>query len=137
MTVVDAGLALGIRSSNAYRLAKETGKLTDGVPVLKIGHMWRVPTAALRRALQLDDRPPPSPDPLQANDGAPPTPPSHSTPKETSMTTGNANAAATATGGVEARISATPVLPTVQARGRVDCRVLLVATAHTSIRIKW
>ena len=53
MTVEAAGLALGIRTSNAYRLAR-TGQLTEGVPVLKVGHSYRVPTAAVRRVLQLD-----------------------------------------------------------------------------------
>ena len=31
-----------------------TGQLADGVPVIRVGAKYRVPTAALRRALGLD-----------------------------------------------------------------------------------
>ena len=48
VSVEIGGHALGIRSSNSYRLAR-TGQLTEGVPVIKVGHRYRVPTAALRR----------------------------------------------------------------------------------------
>jgi hypothetical protein len=47
-----AGPALGIRLTKAYELA-HTGWLVDGVPVIKVGAKYRVPTVALRRALGL------------------------------------------------------------------------------------
>jgi hypothetical protein len=47
-----AGAALGISLTKAYELA-QTGWLADGVPVLKVGAQYRVPTSALRRALGL------------------------------------------------------------------------------------
>lgn len=48
-----AGPALGIGMTRAYELA-QSGQLTDGVPVLRVGAKYRVPTATLRRALGLD-----------------------------------------------------------------------------------
>jgi hypothetical protein len=49
-----AGPALGVGVATAYRLAR-TGALAPGVPVLRVGSQFRVPTAALRKALGLDD----------------------------------------------------------------------------------
>jgi hypothetical protein len=46
--------ALGISHTTAHRLAREEGQLTDGVPVIRVGVKYRVPTVALRRALHLD-----------------------------------------------------------------------------------
>jgi hypothetical protein len=45
---------LGIGRSVAYELAAQKGELTDGVPVLKIGFRYRVPTAAIERVLGID-----------------------------------------------------------------------------------
>jgi len=49
-----AGRLLGIRLTKAYELAK-AGQLADGVPVIRVGVKYRVPTAALRRVLGLDN----------------------------------------------------------------------------------
>jgi hypothetical protein len=49
-----AGPALGIRQSTTYLLAA-TGQLAEGVPVIRVGNKYRVPTAALRRVLGLDN----------------------------------------------------------------------------------
>lgn len=48
-----AGRALGIGSTRSYELA-QTGHLIAGVPVIKVGSKYRVPTVALRRALGLE-----------------------------------------------------------------------------------
>jgi hypothetical protein len=48
-----AGKALGIGKDVTYERAA-TGELVPGVPVLKVGNKYRVPTAALRQALHLD-----------------------------------------------------------------------------------
>jgi hypothetical protein len=53
VSVEVGGHALGIRTSTSYRLAR-TGQLAEGVPVIKVGQRYRVPTAALRRVLGLD-----------------------------------------------------------------------------------
>ena len=53
MSVEDAGLALGIRTSKAYKLAR-TGELTAGVPRAQVSSSYKVPTAAMRRVLGLD-----------------------------------------------------------------------------------
>lgn len=49
-----AARAVGIGKTVAYERAA-TGQLTDGVPIIRVGTKWRVPTAALRRALCLDE----------------------------------------------------------------------------------
>jgi len=51
-----AGPILGIRLTKAYALAKD-GQLADGVPVIRVGVKYRVPTASLRRVLGLDGGP--------------------------------------------------------------------------------
>lgn len=48
-----AGRAFGIGATTAYNRAA-TGELAPGVPVIKVGAKYRVPTAAVRRALGLD-----------------------------------------------------------------------------------
>jgi excisionase family DNA binding protein len=48
-----AAEAFGIGDTTSYKLAHE-GRLADGVPVIRVGSKFRVPTAALRRALCLD-----------------------------------------------------------------------------------
>jgi hypothetical protein len=48
--VVTAGALFGIGRSAAYERAR-TGAIVDGVPVLRIGSRYRVPTAALERVL--------------------------------------------------------------------------------------
>ena len=50
-----AGRALGIGATTSYTRAA-SGELIPGVPVLKIGAKYRVPTVALRRALGLPPR---------------------------------------------------------------------------------
>ena len=49
-----AGPILGIRLTKAYALAKD-GQLADGVPVIRVGVKYRVPTAPLRRVLGLEN----------------------------------------------------------------------------------
>jgi hypothetical protein len=50
-----AAHAVGVQSKDgAYRLGAK-GELCPGVPIWRIGGRFRVPTAALRRVLQLDD----------------------------------------------------------------------------------
>lgn len=44
---------LGIRSTAGYRLAA-TGSLGTGIRVLRVGRVYRIPTADLRAALGLD-----------------------------------------------------------------------------------
>lgn len=38
---------VGVSATTGYRLAKATGRLCDGVPVVRIGRQYRVPKAAL------------------------------------------------------------------------------------------
>ncbi len=45
--------ALGIGATTGYELAR-TGQLAAGVPVIRVRGKYRIPTAALRRALGLD-----------------------------------------------------------------------------------
>lgn len=52
--IPQAAELLGIGRSVAYELAAQKGELTDGVPVLRIGFRYRVPTAALERVLGVD-----------------------------------------------------------------------------------
>jgi hypothetical protein len=52
--VVRAGELLGIGRSAAYSLAKNDGQLLDDVPVLHVGHRYRVPVAALERVLGIE-----------------------------------------------------------------------------------
>jgi hypothetical protein len=47
----DAGRAFGLGRARTFELAR-SGQLP--VPVFRLGRSFRVPTAALRRALQLD-----------------------------------------------------------------------------------
>ena len=47
----DAGQAFGLGRARTFELARR-GELP--VPTFRLGRSWRVPTAALRRALQLD-----------------------------------------------------------------------------------
>jgi excisionase family DNA binding protein len=47
----DAGQALGVGRAKVFELAR-SGQLP--FPVYRLGRSWRVPTAALRRALHLD-----------------------------------------------------------------------------------
>jgi hypothetical protein len=47
----DAGQAFGLGRARTFELARR-GELP--FPVYRLGRSWRVPTAALRRALQLD-----------------------------------------------------------------------------------
>jgi hypothetical protein len=51
--VATAGRALGLSRDHAYDLAR-TGELAPGVPVLRVGRQYVVPTAPLRRALGID-----------------------------------------------------------------------------------
>ena len=48
-----AGKAFGLGATTSYTRAA-SGQLVDGVPVIKVGSKYRVPTVALRRALGLD-----------------------------------------------------------------------------------
>lgn len=52
-TVPFAGRALGMAKDRAYDLAR-TGELAPGVPVIRVGDRYVVPTAPLRRVLGLD-----------------------------------------------------------------------------------
>jgi hypothetical protein len=54
LDIETAAGALGIKRDLAYKLARANDELMPGVPVFRIGAKWRVPTAALRRALGLD-----------------------------------------------------------------------------------
>src|SRR5262249_39389194 len=49
-----AGRLLGIEQTPAYKHAQR-GELVPGVPVIKIGRQYRVPTAPLLRVLGLDN----------------------------------------------------------------------------------
>lgn len=51
-----AGRYVGIGATTAYNRAA-TGELVPGVPVIRVGAKYRVPTSALRRALGLDTVP--------------------------------------------------------------------------------
>ena len=46
-TVEVAAAALGIGRTLAYKLARERGELAEGVPVIRVGRMLRVPTKPL------------------------------------------------------------------------------------------
>lgn len=48
-----AGKALGLGATTSYTRAA-SGQLIEGVPVIKVGSKYRVPTVALRRVLGLD-----------------------------------------------------------------------------------
>lgn len=50
--VITAGNALGIGRGLTYELAR-TGQLVDGVPVLRLGNRFRVPSVSVLRALGL------------------------------------------------------------------------------------
>jgi hypothetical protein len=51
-----AAAALTMGRNKAHRLARERGRLVDGVPVVRMGDWgYVVPTPALRRVLQLQD----------------------------------------------------------------------------------
>lgn len=52
LSVIEAGAALGLGRSASYELAA-AGAFP--VAVIRCGRQYRVPTAALRRALQLDE----------------------------------------------------------------------------------
>jgi hypothetical protein len=56
--VVSVRLSLALKAFNfgttAGHAAARQGELTPGVKVLKIGRCYRVPAAALRRALQIE-----------------------------------------------------------------------------------
>jgi hypothetical protein len=51
--VAIAGRLSGVGRSVAYDAAR-TGRLMEGVPVIKVGQRYRVPTAALEQALGID-----------------------------------------------------------------------------------
>lgn len=50
-----AATAFGIKKATAYDKLAPSGQLCEGVPIIRVGGQWRVPTAALRRKLQLDE----------------------------------------------------------------------------------
>ena len=50
-TVERAGAALGQHRTLAYRLAREEGQLCEGVKVLRVGRMLKVPTRPLLTVL--------------------------------------------------------------------------------------
>lgn len=50
-TVETACDALGIGRTLGYQLARERGELAEGVPVLRVGRMLKVPTRPLLAAL--------------------------------------------------------------------------------------
>lgn len=50
-----AAEAVGASKATAYDVLAKSGWLCDGVPIIRVGGKWRVPTASLRRALGLDD----------------------------------------------------------------------------------
>lgn len=53
-----AAASIPMGRNKAYRLARKTGQLVDGVPVIRKGeHGYVVPTPALRQVLQLEDSP--------------------------------------------------------------------------------
>lgn len=54
MTIEEAAALLGISRSSAYAAARR-----GEIPALRIGNRWIVPTAALRRKLELDPEPQP------------------------------------------------------------------------------
>ena len=50
-TVERAADAFGMGRTLAYRLAREQGQLCEGVPVLRVGRMMKVPTRPLLAVL--------------------------------------------------------------------------------------
>jgi hypothetical protein len=55
MRLSDAITILGISRNTGYRLAKEDGKLAEGVPVLRVSGRYVVPTEPLLRAITTPD----------------------------------------------------------------------------------
>ena len=55
VSVSQAAVCLGIAKSTAHNAYRDTGFLTTGVPVLRIGKRCVVATAHLRAVLGLDD----------------------------------------------------------------------------------
>jgi hypothetical protein len=54
-TVELAAAACGMGRTLAYRLARETGELCPGVPVLRVGRTFKVPTRPLLAVLGYRD----------------------------------------------------------------------------------
>jgi len=53
-SVEEAARALGVGRTTAYLLAREQGRLCDGVPVLRVGSRLVVPLVPLLRALGIE-----------------------------------------------------------------------------------
>jgi len=53
-SVEEAARLLGVGRTLGYSLAREQGRLADGVPVLRVGSRLVVPTAPLLRALGIE-----------------------------------------------------------------------------------
>ena len=53
-SIDEARPLLGLGRVGAYRLARERGELCEGVPVLKCGHLYKVPVRLLCRAIGID-----------------------------------------------------------------------------------
>lgn len=54
-TVERAGNALGMKRTLSYQLARERGELVEGVRVLRVGRMLKVPTRPLLAVLGYED----------------------------------------------------------------------------------
>jgi hypothetical protein len=57
VSVEVAAARLGLSRSKAYELAREEGRLHEGVPVLRFGRKMSVPVRAIDRVLMVDHVP--------------------------------------------------------------------------------
>ena len=53
-SVPHAAELIGISKSKAYGLCRESTELAAGVPIIRVGSQYKIPTAALERLLGID-----------------------------------------------------------------------------------
>ena len=53
-SIQDAAELLGISNTKAYGICRTRDELAPGVPIIKVGSQYKIPTAALERVLGID-----------------------------------------------------------------------------------